>query len=197
MMAMMGGVELKAEEPAKSAAADAGLTKVQPPPSINVGVIDLNEWGREILNQLACCLKMQEIPGWAPTSWPFATTTTPLCALAAQGCSQRPEIRGLHQTLSRSKCAGGDHRHPHPHTQRDCPGRLGRRQARLLQAPLANTIEDAKAIAKAARDAYKVVFQPGLQQRSHPQIDFLLPFIRSGAIGKYVMVRTQWHQHTI
>jgi predicted dehydrogenase len=39
----------------------------------------------------------------------------------------------------------------------------------------------------------KLIFQPGLQQRSHPQIEFLLPFIRSGALGKYVMVRAQWH----
>jgi predicted dehydrogenase len=64
------------------------------------------------------------------------------------------------------------------------------------EAPLANTIEDAKAIAKAARDAVKQIFQPGLQQRSHPQIEFLLPFIRSGALGKFVMVaRAVARQH--
>jgi predicted dehydrogenase len=64
------------------------------------------------------------------------------------------------------------------------------------EAPLANTIEDAKEIAKAARDAVKQIFQPGLQQRSHPQFEFLLPFIRSGALGKFVMARAQWHSNS-
>jgi predicted dehydrogenase len=62
------------------------------------------------------------------------------------------------------------------------------------EAPLGGTIEDAKAIAKAARDAVKVVFQAGLQERSHPQRNFLVPFIRSGAIGANVMGRAQWHK---
>jgi predicted dehydrogenase len=61
------------------------------------------------------------------------------------------------------------------------------------EAPLANTIDDAREIAKAGRDAVKVVFQPGLQQRSHPQLEFILPFIRSGGLGRNVMVRAQWH----
>ena len=39
-----------------------------------------------------------------------------------------------------------------------------------VQKPAANTIEDAKAIATAARDAAKLLFQPGLQQRAHPQL---------------------------
>src|SRR5580692_7508382 len=54
MMAMVGGVELRADEPAKPAAgAEPALTEKPLPQLINVGVIGLNEWGREILKQLA------------------------------------------------------------------------------------------------------------------------------------------------
>ena len=38
------------------------------------------------------------------------------------------------------------------------------------------------------------MFQVGLQGRSDPQRHFLLPFIRSGALGKTVMARAQWHK---
>jgi predicted dehydrogenase len=62
------------------------------------------------------------------------------------------------------------------------------------EAPLANTIEDAKIIAAAARNAVGQVFQPGLYLRSDPQRHFLLPFYRSGAIGRAVMGRAQWHK---
>ncbi len=46
----------------------------------------------------------------------------------------------------------------------------------------------------AAKAAKTVVFQTGLQLRSDPQRHFLLPFIRSGALGKMVMARAQWHK---
>jgi len=59
------------------------------------------------------------------------------------------------------------------------------------EAPLAHTIDDARTIAKAARAAYKVNFQAGLQYRSDPQRYFLLQFVRSGALGKSVMARAQ------
>jgi predicted dehydrogenase len=62
------------------------------------------------------------------------------------------------------------------------------------EAPLAHTIEDTAAIARAAKDAFKLVFQPGLQNRSDPQRQFLLEFVRAGALGQPVMARAQWHK---
>jgi predicted dehydrogenase len=62
------------------------------------------------------------------------------------------------------------------------------------EAPLAASLEDAREIAIAARAAGKQVFQSGLQLRSDPQRHFLLPFIRSGALGQPVMTRAQWHK---
>jgi predicted dehydrogenase len=62
------------------------------------------------------------------------------------------------------------------------------------EAPLAHTIDDARAIALAARNAPMLHFQAGLQYRSDPQRPFVLNFIRSGATGRTVMARSQWHK---
>jgi len=59
---------------------------------------------------------------------------------------------------------------------------------------LATSLEDAKAIALAAKNSPKLHFQAGLQFRSDPQRTFVLNFIRSGAWGKAVMARAQWHK---
>lgn len=63
------------------------------------------------------------------------------------------------------------------------------------EAPLAHTIEEARAIAKAAKAALKQNFQAGLQFRSDPQHHYVLSqFIRAGATGRFVGARAQWHK---
>jgi predicted dehydrogenase len=62
------------------------------------------------------------------------------------------------------------------------------------EAPLAATVEEARAIARAAAEAFKQYFQAGLQYRSDPQRAFIMPHIRNGALGKWVMARAQWHK---
>ena len=64
------------------------------------------------------------------------------------------------------------------------------------EAPLANTIEDARVIAKAAQAADKQIFHAGLQERSNPQHHHVLQFFRTGAVGTIVQVRSQWHKRT-
>ena len=64
------------------------------------------------------------------------------------------------------------------------------------EAPLAGSIEDAREIALAAKAAKHLAFQAGLQMRSDKQRLFLLPFIRSGALGTTVLARAQWHKKT-
>ena len=62
------------------------------------------------------------------------------------------------------------------------------------EAPLAHTVDDARAIAKAAAAAKKLNFQAGLQQRSDPEIIHILNFVRAGAAGSPVMTRSQYHK---
>ena len=61
------------------------------------------------------------------------------------------------------------------------------------EAPIASTIDDAKAIAQAARDASNQIFQVGQIYRTNPQHRSVFQFIRSGAVGKLTMARAQWH----
>ncbi len=61
------------------------------------------------------------------------------------------------------------------------------------EAPMASTIEDARTMALAARDAENQIFQVGQVYRSNPQHRSVFQFIRSGAIGKPAMGRGQWH----
>lgn len=61
------------------------------------------------------------------------------------------------------------------------------------EAPIAHTLDDARAIARAARDADGQIFQAGLLYRTEPQYRSVYGFIRSGAIGQPAMIRSQWH----
>jgi predicted dehydrogenase len=61
------------------------------------------------------------------------------------------------------------------------------------EAPLAHTIEDCQAIAKAAKDA-KTVFQPGLEGRCNPIYQLARTFFRTEAFKDLVALRAQHHQ---
>ena len=62
------------------------------------------------------------------------------------------------------------------------------------EAPLANSLEDARVIAQAAREAFKLNFQAGLQSRADPQRYHLVKFVRTGAMGKIIAARSQAHR---
>jgi len=64
------------------------------------------------------------------------------------------------------------------------------------EAPLAVSVEDAKAIAQAAKAASKQVFHSGLQYRANKQHSHVLQFVRTGALGKVCMGRAQWNKRT-
>ena len=61
------------------------------------------------------------------------------------------------------------------------------------EAPIAHTMEDARAIAKAAREVSGQIFQAGLLYRTEPQYRSVYGFVRSGALGRFAMTRSQWH----
>jgi predicted dehydrogenase len=61
------------------------------------------------------------------------------------------------------------------------------------EAPIASTLEDARAIARAARGA-KGVFQAGLLARSNPVYQLAHSFAKSGALRDHVRARAQFHR---
>jgi predicted dehydrogenase len=63
------------------------------------------------------------------------------------------------------------------------------------EAPLASSIEDARAIAAAAQKVEgQLIFQSGLQYRSEPQHRFVQTFIQTGALGTEIRARSQWQR---
>ena len=188
LMAMMGGVPLVAQQPAaetQSAEKKIGV-------KIKVGVIGLGPQGRDILDQL----------GRLPTEKPHAEVIA-ICdnykpmlnrsATKAPGAAAVEDYKAVLENKDVQAVIIATPTHQHKDI---VLAALAAGKHVYCEAPLAHTVEDAQAIALAAKNTVGLVFQPGLQMRSDPQRLFILPFIRSGALGKFVMARAQWHKKT-
>ncbi len=63
------------------------------------------------------------------------------------------------------------------------------------EAPLATTVEDARAIALAAKAVeHRRIFQAGLQARAEPQHRFVNTFMQTGVCGDLALARSQWRR---
>jgi predicted dehydrogenase len=176
LMTMLGGVQLFGQTPPEPA----------PEAKIKVAVIGLGNWGRELLNHLGK-LKTADVAAICDSYGASVRRSSATAPKAAQIEDYKKilddkEIKAViiatpthqHKTIVLDALKAGKHVY--------------------CEAPLAGNIEDARSIALAARDAKRQVFQAGLQMRSDPQRQFLLPFIRSRALGPWVMARAQWHK---
>jgi len=181
LMTMLGGVELRAAEPPKNAEG-----KSLGGPKVKCGVIGLGVWGREIVGTLQRQAEA-EVSGLCDTyglmirraakDSPSAMTTEDYHKILEDKSIQAVIVATpshLHKDIVIEALQAGKHVY--------------------CEAPMATSVEDARAIAKAAQAAVGQVFQPGLSLRADPQRHFLLQFIRTGAIGKAVMARAQWHK---
>jgi predicted dehydrogenase len=188
-MAMMGGVELRAGDAPKSAAAvEAPLTKIPIGPTVKYGVIGLGARGREVLKELAL------LPN-APVTAICDNYPSSLRRAGDNDAPKAERFGDYQQLLASKEVQAVVIATPTPDHREMALAALQAGKHVYCEAPLANSIEDAKAIAGAARDSIKLVFQAGLQERSHPQRHFLLPFIRAGALGEFVMARAQSHRN--
>lgn len=182
IMAMLGGVELIAET-ADSGAGDIKFTGAP----VKTAIIGLGGWGRELLTALLT-VPEAEVAALCDNYPAFLKRAGNLAPKAKQVADfnaviSDPEIKAVfiatathqHKDIALAALKAGKHVY--------------------CEAPLANTIEDARAIAVAAKGVGKAqIFQSGLQLRCEPHRHFLLPFIRAGATGNPVMVRAQWHK---
>jgi predicted dehydrogenase len=183
MLSALGAVELRAQDKPKEEGATQYQTAGHP---VNIGVIGCGVWGREIIDVLSR-LPNAPVVALCDTYEAFLRRANKLAAHARPFTDYKellaqPDVQAvvvatpthLHKEIVLAALQAGKHVY--------------------CEAPLAHTVEDARAIAAAARAAVKVNFQPGLQTRSDPQRHFLLEFVRTGAIGKDTMVRAQWHK---
>jgi predicted dehydrogenase len=180
LMTMLGGVRLFAQPASGATATPAPGFKVK------CAVIGLGYWGREILATLGR-LPQADVAAICDTYPPSLRRS----AAAAPSAVQTPDYRTVldNKDIKAVVIATPTYQH-----KEIALAALRAGKHVYCEAPLADSIEDTRQIALAARAAYKQVFQPGLQLRSDPQRRFLLPFIRSGALGKPALARGQWHK---
>lgn len=183
LMTLLGGVQLIAQAPAAAPAPE-----VDDADKIGIGVIGAGPWGREIIGALTRLnyAKVVMVCDTYPAMVRRATTAAPGSVGEAdyQKVLANPDVKAViiatpthqHKEIVVAALQAGKHVY--------------------CEAPLAHTVDDARAIALAAKANPQVVFQPGLQMRSDPQRHFLLPFIRAGSLGRTVMARSQWHKKT-
>jgi predicted dehydrogenase len=183
LMTMLGGVQLLAQAtPEKPDEFKVPLKKVK------VGLIGLGAWGRELLEQLGR-LEQAEI----------AAICDHYPAMVRRSASKAPKAAQVedYKAILDNKDVHAVIIATPTHLHKDIAvAALQAGKHVYCEMPLAHTVEDARAIALAAKNAVGKVFQAGLQMRSDPQRHWLMPFIRSGALGKPIMARAQWQKKT-
>jgi len=198
LMTMMGGIEIRAEDAPAAAGASAtptaaagtnaepALTVIPVGPTVKYGIIGMGPQGREVATELG---KLPNAP------------VTAICDNYASSLRRGSEVAPKAEKFDDYKkllaspevqaVVVATPTHKHKEIVLDA---LAAGKHVYCEAPLANSIEDTKAIAAAAKAATKVVFQSGLQLRAYPKRKFLIPFIRAGSIGSFVGARAQYHR---
>ncbi|MBI1178403.1 hypothetical protein GC207_13285 [bacterium] len=182
LMMMMGGTILVPSRDAIGAEA----AKHPNTPPVKCGVIGCGTWGREIVAALGQ-LPNAPITAMCDTYGPYLRRT----ARRAPGCKEYEDYKELladdnvqavfiatptymHREMVEAAVAAGKHVY--------------------CEVPYGQTMEDARAIAMAAKKHPKLYFQSGLNFRSDPQRHFLMDFIGAGSWGKTAMARAQYHK---
>jgi predicted dehydrogenase len=153
---------------------------------VKCGVIGCGAWGREIINTLGQ-LPNAPITALCDNFGVFLRRT----ARSAPGAKTYEDYRELLADPNVEAVFVATPTHLHRQIVEDA---LKAGKHVYCEAPLAHTVEDARAIALAARGAPRLYFQSGLNFRSDPQRRFLLDFIRTGAWGDTVLSRLQYHK---
>lgn len=165
------------------AMAEVGADAEPNGPPVALGVIGLGAWGREIVASLAkmrsarvvalcdsyapALEKASEI---APEARPVPAADALLGAADVQAVVIATPTH-LHRDLALAALQAGKHVY--------------------CEAPLASSLEDARAIARAALGA-KTVFQGGVQGRANALYRHVARFVKSGVLGTPVAVSAQW-----
>jgi predicted dehydrogenase len=158
----------------------------EPPvgPPLNVGVIGLGVWGREVLAALgrspstsvaAICDGYQPFLKRAASTLPHAASTTEWRRVL-----ESPEVEAvviatpthLHREIALAALQAGKHVY--------------------CEAPIAASLEEARAIARAAIAAPALTFQAGLQGRSNALYVHVHEFVESNVLGSVALVNAQW-----
>jgi len=156
-------------------AADAAPEAAPVGPPVKIGVIGAGLWGKQLLTTLSK-MPTAQVAGVCDSYDPFVTRATKVVPNAATFSDYRKLLESadieavvvatpthLHKDIAIAAIQAGKHVY--------------------CEAPLAVTMEDAKAIALAGKGSGKV-FQVGQQGRSNLLYEHVEKFVRTGAMGK-------------
>lgn len=181
-MLLLGAEELRAAPPPPS---NPAAPKAPPGPPVGCAVIGLGQQGRGLLIALAraadapvvmVCDTYEPSHKRALETAPKATATTDYKKVLDNPAVQAVFLATpthLHRQIALDAVAAGKHVY--------------------LEAPIAHTMDDAKAIALAGKGSAKL-FQVGLAQRTDPQTLHVQNFVDTGALGRTAQIRAQWHK---
>jgi predicted dehydrogenase len=165
--------------------AEPGPAPAPTGPPVTVGVIGLGPQGRELLTSLS---RLPGVPiGGICDSYAPAMKRA---AEIAPKASQYLDYRKLLDDKSVQAVVIATPSHQHRQIVLDA---LQAGKHVYCEAPLAVTVEDCQAIARAGTGS-KQVFQAGLQWRSDMQHHHALKFVRTGVLNKVAQARAQWHR---
>lgn len=184
LMVMMGGAALKGQEKAKPSGAPTEYKTTGTP--VNCAVIGCGVWGREILNTLA---RLPNAPVIA-----ICDTYQPFLRRAKESAPKAEAFTDYQKVLENKEVKAVLVATPSHQHREIVLAALQAGKHVYCEAPLANNIEDARAIARSAKAAIHLNFQAGLSLRSDPQRHFLLQFLRAGAMGTTIKGRGQWQK---
>ena len=185
LMAMMGAVEIKAQEKKAEGSSEEESRPVGPP--VNCAVIGCGFQGRDIVAALSR-LPNAPIVGLCD-KYPAWVKRTKTSAPKAEGYEDYKKVLE-NKDVQAVIVATPTHQH-----REIVEAALSAGKHVYCEAPIAHTIEDARAIAKAAKAAVKQNFQAGLQLRSDPQRHYIMSeFVRNGAHGRFIKARAQFNK---
>jgi len=155
-------------------------------PPVKFGVIGLGQWGKEILSSLSR-LPTAQVTGICDA---YESATKKGQEIAPKAVTF-VDYRKLLESAEVEAVIIATPSHQHKEIA------LAALQAGkhvYCEAPLGSSIEDAKAIALAARQATKLKFQAGLQGRSNALYRHISKFVKSGVLGTPVQATAQWNK---
>lgn len=163
-------------------AADAAVEAPVAGPAVKIGVIGLGQWGKDIVTTLSK-IPSAQVTAICDTYDAYIKRSARSVAGAAEFSDYRkllesPEVEAvvvatpshLHKEIVIAAIQAGKHVY--------------------CEAPLAVTVDDAKAIALAGQGA-KTVFQAGLQGRCNRLYTHVDTFVRAGSMGNVAQVYAQ------
>jgi predicted dehydrogenase len=200
-IAALGGVPITAETAAQAQApateekvlpapkADPNLAEKPPGPPVRFGIIGIGTQGREIIAHLN---KLPNAPVVA-----LCDTYKAAFKRGAEGAPKATQYADAKELLADPQVQAVVIATP-THQHRDLAlAALSAGKHVYLEAPIAHTLADARAIAAAAKAlplGNKQIFQVGLQLRENPQNHHVARFIRAGATGRSALSRGQWNK---